>query len=153
MLGNEKPTSLRSKTAGVGVGWPSTSGDVAISTQSTLRASARSSGCRVLALVPPFSSSPCPLSSWPRRTCEPPYEQMLVGIRRVRSFSPPPSPSAPRRRSPCCVPHLMVGWVVSSPYPSPILHLPVVPVHPHPASTLRAVARSGGGVGRSFGKG
>src|SRR5882757_7057267 len=91
------------------------------------------------ALVPWFSSSPCPLSLWPRRTCEPPYKQMLIGMGRVRSFSPPPSPSAPRCRSPCCVPHLTAGWVVSSPVPlthPPPSSRPCAPTpHIHPASS------------------
>ena len=68
MLGNEKQP--QSEAAGVDAGQPLTGGDIAISTQSTLQASACSGGHRVL--YPP--------SSWLIHTHEPPYEQMLIGI-------------------------------------------------------------------------
>ena len=90
------------------------------------------------ALVSHSPPSPHPLSSWPRRTCEPPYEQMLVDVGRVLTLSPP----LPLPRPPASLPLPTVsltsrwGWVVLS--PSAVLRLPVVPVHPpliHPASS------------------
>jgi hypothetical protein len=58
-----------------------------------------------------------------------------------------PSPLAPRCHSLSPLspsPHGR-GGRYHPPFPLPLLHLPVVPMHLHPVSTLRAVARSSGG--------
>jgi hypothetical protein len=104
------------------------------STRITLRASARSGGGGCWCSSTPFLY-----------TSEPPYEQVLVGVGRVRSSSPhlPAPPSH-------CVP-------VPVPVPVPLalafafafalalsLSFPWSPSQLLPVSTLRAVARSGG---------
>jgi hypothetical protein len=114
----------------------STSGDMAIGTQSTLRASARSS-CRVLGscLIPYCHGQDA-------YTNHPPYEQMLVKVGWVPSLSPSLLP-IPQPPSICPPTHLMARWVVLSPVPLGCPPPPSCPVHPPP---LRATARSGGGV-------
>jgi hypothetical protein len=126
VLGNEKPTSLQSKTAGVGVGWPLTSGDVAISTQSTLRASARSSGCRVLGSRPPvllLIPSPVVVAETHLRTT------LRADARRRGAGAVVLSPS------------LSLGPPVSFPLlcPSPHGGLGgIIPRTPHPSSTFQS---------------
>ena len=126
--------------------------DVAVSTRSTLRASARSVvgiGCwacspvpsPVVGVVVAVPSSPCRARH--RSLCihEPPYKQLLVGVGRVRSPSPPTLLPRPLGvvPSPRCL-YRLTARCGSIPRP----HSSVSQLYLHPVSSLRAVAHSGG---------
>ena len=108
--------------ADVGVGRPLTGGDMAISTQSTLRASAHSGGCRVLGSCPLFTSLGPSLivvaKTHPRTTLQ--VDVRRRGVR-VGIVSPrPPSVVTP--------PHYLLHLI---PIPLILVHPPLI----HPASS------------------
>jgi hypothetical protein len=108
------------------VTWP-------LATQSTLRESARSNGCRVLGSHPPvLLLRPVPgLRGLDTR--EPPYEQMLVGVEPSHPFFSLCS----RHRYPSLLSPSPHGRVWS---PSLVLRLPVVHVHPLAAVVMSLVS-------------